>query len=911
MPTAKTKGASSTFNYQPVSEAVNDTLAQKREYWRTKKREQRARLSKHRRRSTPDWHGNKPLGVEPFALENHDLIPQSFQTPRGTTAGNSSMENIKSQRKRWLDGALLQFSRSSHCVAAKAAASEESAVKCLTRCMKKSLPSGQAAAPPVNEMEHQPGVAQSGRTMKVDFQLCPKILATKVNAGVLLMPSSGPPSKVEGKETNTPPTGGTNSALVTPHTADSARSTQPSLDLEEQKTAKRREQWRLKKREQRAKLARAREKTLSSETFRQHSRVPSSTCLQEIGQRQRSFQVKSSFRFVTRKNKLQSCRNSSDKSASLAAHLVKRPGEAPKRLHTFAHLSSVSRGVARYKTPRKRFIEVQKNFIHQRNRRCKSPVTASVSGNRNAPKIDPSDTPEQKIAKQREYWRNKKREQRAKLSYEVKVQLKEKDSLMHRVKRYHKVLEELKCARAHSAGTSLTLASETIGGFIKEDGTMTNNVPQVPAATGKTSPATDHHSDSKQKKLTARASVQPPDVCPPPSGLLTSKSSPSVSAGRGAQLQSAISAPCTFGQLTLTHHPASAAEHHQGGCVMKMAISTCGPCVSTELTELTEEERMAKKREYWRIKKREQRAARAAQLKRSLQQAKITAASNRRKVQKGVTGSGEPLVRTAESTQQAQPTLHTGRIKQEREVLPEVDLNPNLEPDIKLPTPTTPPPEAWPPEPDPALGADSQTTTLMAVASMKKLLEESLTRVAECKTEVASTESLGPVQEDLDSETKPNLSPLSFTEDSDAKPIMPDTKSWHRDVHHLLSESTASHNPEETSHTSQVSSPSSSCAQSSQTPSNFTGSTIDPALPGHQRACFSEPPKLHHLPVSHQPSEPQCQVAQSSGSSVGGVSSLQKRREYWKLMKRQQRARLRAKQVDRRGSLLDQHTQVM
>lgn len=1014
MPTAKAKGASTTYHYQPVSEYDNDTLAQKREYWRTKKREQRARLSEHRRRSTQDRQGKKPVCVNAPAVENNSFSDhltaascplttnnESFKTAssspasqNGTTVGNGSVEDTKSQRERWLEKvnlnkALLQLSRSSRCVSAKAAGREEPAVKCLTRCVKKTVTSVQLAAPPVKatttlngssaKMELQPcvpmqrtSVAEPEHTAQVEFRFRPRLLAAKVNAGIILTPSSGPPSKAEGKETNASPSGGTKSALVTPHTANSAGSTQPSLDPEEEKTAKRREHWRIKKREQRAKLAKAREKMHVAETLplrqtAQNTRVPdcaisrqsvSQTCLQEIGQKQCCFQVKSSFRTAKRKhNKLQICRNSNDKSINLMAYPVKKSGEAQRKLQTFAHLSNVSRGIARYKIPRKRFIEVQKNLMSQRNRRCLSPMLTSVFGSRNVPRIDPSDTPEQKIAKQREYWRNKKREQRAKLSYEVKAQLKEKDSLMRRVKRYQKILGELKCARAQaqSAGSGLTLASETIGGFIKEDGTMTNNVPQVSAylktTMDKNSTVTAYQFDTKQKRIAPLCANQPAislcssgvKVSAPPSGQLPSKALQLVSLRRGGtQLEGANSTSRALGQLTLTHHPASpmagsATEHNQGGCVMKMAISNSVACVNTELTE---EERMAKKREYWRMKKREQRAARAAQLKRGLLQARISAAFNKRKVQKQVAATVEPLVQTPASNnrQNAQPgpdntsTMpHASEIKQENEALPEVDLNPYPDRDIKPPTTPTPPPEPRPPEPDSASSADSQTTTLLAVASMKKLLEESLTRVSECKSEVASEANVEPVEGDLESETKANLSQLSFTKEEavpiDIDPMVLDTKSWQRDVHHVsIRVSSTSHNPTEASHTSAAPpSPLSSkalpvCAHSSQTPShaevkNSTEPTVGPSLPLNQRLCLVEPPKLHHLPVGHQDFEPQCQVAQYFQSSSGGgsLSSLQKKREYWKLMKRQQRARLRARQAERRGGCSGslKHNQVM
>ncbi|KAG7259369.1 hypothetical protein CRUP_010767 [Coryphaenoides rupestris] len=106
---------------------------------------------------------------------------------------------------------------------------------------------------------------------------------------------------------------------------------------------------------------------------------------------------------------------------------------------------------------------------------------------RNVPRLHPNDSAEQTASRRREYWRIKKREQRAKQSMEVKNRLKEKDSLMRRVKRYQKILEEMRRARAqtlaleltHPTGSMLTHASETIGGFIKEDGTVTSNIPQV------------------------------------------------------------------------------------------------------------------------------------------------------------------------------------------------------------------------------------------------------------------------------------------------------------------------------------------------------------------------------------------------------------------------------------------------
>lgn len=1059
MPTAKGKGGSTSYRYRPASEYDDATLAQKREYWRTKKREQRARLSERRGKPTQV---KKLVCTKTSAVENNGLSKpftaascpslsnnESYKTANnspasqsGTVLGDGSVEDTKSQKVRWqgrvnLNKALTRLPPSSSCsVSAKAVGGEEPTVKCLTRRVSKAITSTQLntspSVPPVRveriingssvKTEPQPrvsmqrtSVAKTQHTAQVAFCIQP----TNVNAGIILTPSSGPALKTEGKAANISPQGGTKSALVTSQIAKIVGSTQPCPDSEEEKAAKRREHWRIKKREQRAKmaaqLAKAREKMHATEMSLQRqtaqkagvadgaiSRHPSSQpFLRGIGQKQCSLRVKSSYTSAKRKNdKLQigsagvaqvdlteqvQVKNSSGKSMTQTVYPVKKPGEAQRKLPSNGHLSNVSRGISRCKTPRQKFIEAQKNFMNQRNMRFKTPMLPSVFGNRNLPKIDPSDTPEQIIAKRREYWRIKKREQRAKLSFEVKTRLKEKDSLMRRVKRYQKILEELRSARAlaQSAGSTLTHASETIGGFIKEDGTVTISVPQVSAYVNtvanknekelnglSNSPTTiSHQPDTKRRSNAPPCANQPaPSLYPSPvkvsiplSGQLVSKPSKLVSVKSGSQLESR-NVPNTrlSGQLTLSHPRASqmagsAAGPNQGGCVMKMAISNSVPSVPSGDPELTEEERMAKKREYWRIKKREQRAACAHRLRQGLQQARATAAFQRRKAQKQAAATMEPLGQNVTNyTQNAATTDNNisikpqaSEIKQESESVPTVDLNSQPEqaicPDMKPPTSPTPPstPQT---EPDSALNADCQATTLLAVASMKKLLEESLSRVTECSE--PGDVKIESVVGDSESEIKPNYSQPSFEKDDEVVPIAADLtleiKSWQPDTEVSMQGST-SPNPKDTPLISvALPSPSSSskvvppslCDHSSQTPSNFIVSPTEPTVgpaSSHKKqrlCCSQEPPKLHHLPMDKH-CEPQCQgVEQCRNNSLpspqtycgtvteqSGLTSLQKKREYWKLMKRQQRARLRARQTERRGEcsswLPQKHTQVM
>lgn len=1053
MPTAKGKGGSTSHRYRPASEYDDATLAQKREYWRTKKREQRARLSE-RRGKPQDSHREKVRHLNAPVLVNSSLSA-SFDAPTfqsndelhkishsGGIAEDNSLEVTESQKEKWFNTMKLNkvFPQlPATCSITARAAGNTATVKCLTargsvnRAVTSPTPSGtqldtNSSVPPVRvtrfsngssakttpqpcESMQGPSFPKIQQKAQVALRIQPKLLPTNVTTGMILVssPCGTVSFKREGKTANTTPQSRKKSALVTMQRAKG--NAQPSLDSEEERAAKRREHWRIKKREQRAKLAariaKARERTqcveiavqretlqkagLVSDTSLQH--LSSESLLQGEGRKQHPTRVKTLFTHAKRgNNKLQSRANpievqnlhgnmTSQTAITSDVTAVKKTGELQRKFPSHIHVSNITRGIARCKTPRQRFIEAQRNLLNQRSIRCKSPLLASVFGTRNIPRIDPNDTPEQVIAKRREYWRIKKREQRAKLSMEVKARLKEKDSLMRRVKRYQKILEEMRKARAltQSAGRTLTHASETIGGFIKEDGTVTINIPL--GLTGLNTTAhkskAENHVGSNSTLITPPQHQDQPNAEPlcsaqvkvsiplagqsdnKPPRLKTQHESTTASNSHSLAIQ-------TVGQLTLTHPQTSPAPSggcttgsNLGGCVMKMAVSNSAPSLSVLSLDpgLTEEERMAKKREYWRIKKRQQRAARAARLKQGVLHARANAAFQRRKAQKHLALINVQLSRSHTShTRNAKPlpkisepvTPHANEIKKERESVPAVDLNSQPEqaicPDTKPPT-SPPPPPVPPPESDTALSADSQATTLLAVASMKKLLEESLSTVTESKSEQIDIK-METTEEASEQDVKPNFPQLIFEKDEVA-PIAADLtlqiKSWQPDIDALEHTGSPSPHVKDLSHLNEtvplhntssevVLHPTSE--HSSQTTSNFVVNPSNEATNGpssprrtqrlrtkkvsHQNCCSPEPPKLHHLPMDQlHPAhcEQQCEAqkqCQNSNSppaqkycrvmtEQSSLTSLQKKREYWKLMKRQQRARLKARQKETQG----------
>ncbi|XP_077357415.1 uncharacterized protein LOC144004241 [Festucalex cinctus] len=400
-----------------------------------------------------------------------------------------------------------------------------------------------------------------------------------------------------------------------------------NAESEEDRVARRREHWRLKKREQRARLAarlaKNKDKVMSVITASAHVLLDAS-----------------------QGGKTQTLR----KSARMARESMKEPT-----------IFTPPTSIPRCRTARQRCLEAHRHL------KVKSLSTPSPLKKRSIPLMDTKDTPEQIIAKQREYWRIKKQEQRAKMSMEAKARLKEKDSMMRRVKRYQKILEEMRRARASGVGL------ETIGGFIEEDGTVSANVPRTLNGIVRKDGL-----GASDIKVLMRAPAR------------SKKSTP-------VQSFSHLTLACPQGQ----RKPDVATRVSRTGCVMKMLVSD---------KSLSKEDRIAKQREYWRVSKRQQRAALAARLRQGVAEAKFGPSVQRNKAFRPA--------RQAPPLNMSQATI---AVKQEP------DLNPAPEQKLPLLVPK--------PEPEPTPAVDCQATTLLAVASMKKLLEESLSTVNDGKDE--------------------------------------------------------------------------------------------------------------------------------------------------------------------------------
>ncbi|XP_066573958.1 serine/arginine repetitive matrix protein 2 [Amia ocellicauda] len=385
-------------------------------------------------------------------------------------------------------------------------------------------------------------------------------------------------------------------------------------------------------------------------------------------------------------------------------HFIKRPGDAravspgPRTVASVElaksafwrqRLRDAGSGFAerwsafRSKAQRQRLLEMQRVSGEGPTRGppregylCPATATTTPPDTRSAQQLE-----EERMARRREYWRTKKREQRAKLSAEAKARMKERDAQLRRAKRYQCILGEMRRERARFDQTHQALAEAAaadgeaiIGGFIREDGTVTTDtppapsdgkIPAVPAAAGP-DPARPNSPNSAKPAGPAGEvfNGQMQSGAPPPSFdtkvhvkegrrlLLVTPVSPSARVGKTrillhgtgqkgvlhpfpalphsqVVLRSPLSVRAAHHRLALLkQRPAHTAPNPSGqkpaSCKVEGThLGTPAPGSAVALLppspaeECTDEERMARKREYWRIKKREQRAKRVAQSRRA------------------------------------------------------------------------------------------------------------------------------------------------------------------------------------------------------------------------------------------------------------------------------------------------------
>ena len=824
MPTAKREGSLMSRRYQLAGVNDDATLAQKRQYWRTKKREQRARLKR---------------------TQGKKLSPQ------GAAAHNS-----------------------------------------------------QVTCPPRMVVQGA-SVAKVQRMAQISLRIQPKHLSTSENEG---MNHSSPVAPVfaqtESRVINAKLGPGAKcGALNNTQRAKSVDKFQPLLEAEE-RAAKRREHWRIKKREQRARLAarlKWREGTPGVALQRQTAQqialtdvtglqaLKSKPLLRPGGLKQcRSDNLQlagdglAPICLQPGLKKAQKPNGESTTQAPIVPDMSLRKKGAPQRkIPSYIDLCNVSTGVAPYRTSRQRFAEAQRNLINQRNTRRKTALHKSVS------KTEPGSTYEQIIAKQREYWRLKKREQRAKLSFKGKVRLKE--NYARTIKLHHHLQEDK--ARFRNARIAVP---ETIGGFIKEDGTVSVN---AEACAGNESGhvwsettfnKTPHQSD---ESVTHNAPPFPPPQvkvmsnglqCRPSAGATSEPKRPEVS-----HLHSAVQTVGTFIINPLTPQNGGLKP---GSCVMKMVVSSSASSAPTVDTELTEKERIARKREYWKLKKREQRAACAARGKHSPLQ--VRAVSGKKNAPEQLFLPANPPWESqnfADNSMQVMPSR--SQITEERESLGRYcQLVKATSDTIELPI------------------SHPATNLELDLDPDEPTFQEESPEVV--KSEIKSEQG----EEGLEPEVMPDFAIMVFEENECFGHSQ------------LKGESESSVPP----------SPFTSCCEQDSIPfceglfpnSLDVANGIEPSVSpsseekeqmildgnaSHEKNSSPESPKLHQLlfdslPGHQRQEENLCQIKPSfaprfcrTGTKQSGLTGLLKQREYWKLMKRQQRARLRARKSVSRG----------
>ncbi|XP_029696523.1 uncharacterized protein isoform X3 [Takifugu rubripes] len=829
MPTAKRERTLMSRRYQLAARNDDATLAQKRQYWRNKKREQRARLK-------------CTLGKK--------INPQSAAVPNSKPPSQLHVAVQKSS---------------------------------------------------VGKVQHM---------AQISFRIQPKHLSTSANAGMIHISPDAPAFvQMEDRVMNTTPQTGTKSALITAQRAKGVDKSRSSLETEE-RAAKRREHWRIKKREQRAKLAarlKWREVTPGVALQRQAAQqtgLIDGAALQGLtpkpllrggGHKQYSSDDKlqpggEGLAPVISQEEWIKAEKPNSESKTQGA-LVSEISLRKRKLPSCADLSNVSSGISQYKTPRQRLAEAQRNLMSQRNSRRKTALQRGIS------KMEPSNTYEQVIAKQREYWRLKKREQRAKLSFKGKIRLKENYS---KTIKLHQHLQEDKAG----LGNARIPVPETIGGFIKEDGTVTVNVPaqntdgcerkEEPHVCSESNFVKKTQSDKNWRSL---APVHGNPAPPPPRVKVTAKrphcrpSVRSTNQPEGAEVSHLHSAAQTVGTFIINPLTPQNGGLNLGGCVLKMAVSNSGSLAPSVDAPSTEKERIARKREYWRLKKREQRAACAARMKHSLLQARTVLEKKNGPQQLSWSidrQGGSPNGHFPDNSMEPMP--NRSQTKDERQSQYSQTINATSD-GIKLPPSPEPHPVA---QPEPELDLTPDRNCEISPESVK----------SEIKTEAGD--------ESLELDVAPDFTVMVFEEKESF--INPDLKAESESsatISYFPSSCEEALNPI-CEHSFQDSMNAVNGAEPSISPEDQLPRIFDKNL-SHQINSSPEPPTLCQPPFDilcrHQCQEADlCQIKSSSaqtgggtGTKQSGLTGLLKQREYWKLIKRQQRARLRARKSQPRG----------
>lgn len=861
--------------YRPVSEFDEATLASKREYWRTKKREQRAKLSKAKEKvEAPNTGICKPVCTDGHVsnmshcefspiLLNCDGAYQprvaQNQTKRIVTYKKEEMKSMTTEDSS-MEASIVKLNGAQH---TKVSPLPAACIKIHPNNVtpRQTLNRSSAFIGNLSSISQIPSVSQlplkcSKLAPPIKCCITPKSLAL-VDKDRCIPARSG---------TNTNKNAGA-SVLVCSKVMSKA--TEVAM-TEEEKAAKRRENWRIKKREQRAKRAEkmkmAREKLQGFEKGQQEegklSCAAPARSLSAVntmafrGAKQCSSVMPVDSRQSAGKplhygatvERVKLSPQRPYKPQSVALKLAERQRILTKNISSVSGYSTnqfhdskrnhkaISSGVymqplrstqafGESKMPQQRFVRIQRREFPQGN-----------------------ETPEERLAKQREYWRIKKREQRAKRSLALKGRLKDRDAFNWRAKRYQIIMEQMRKTPTGLQNmpqpnkNTLLNTSNAISSFIKEDGTV---------AGAEKSPSAMSCSLSAVKSLESSG--------PPVSQNLFRPNARPV-------LHSIPTNTNLSAHQQRTRR--STGQNIDSVVGSKVATLTEDATVFTCETEASQAEELILQNRTFKAELRSYDSCSA------------------------VTSD---LVSTPCNTTKQEPIYPSIAMVCS---LTEQNQTMNIK-EIKS-SPSCPENSA---ETDPCSNSDSQSTTLLVVASMKKLLEESLSSVGDsnissidkgellpCKTEDQTF-----LKEEKETDQTPDLiTPQEFSADTDSSVVVKQSPS-------------PCHSPLQT-HDFSSDGTVLACRNSSLHPpcpaTCFSKSPVDERCEQPVAACVT-PLYRGNSQYRGKTSGPQQTFSSQAhgGQQLNEKSELQRKREYWRVMKRQQRAR-KAKEMESEKDVL-------
>lgn len=480
--------------YRPVADFDEATQASKREYWRTKKREQRAKLSMGKRKSR----SKNPAICKPVCTS---LPDKQVQHIRHTLLNSNGSYQTDASRKPFKQELNNLSHKASNLHASQVEFGEALVSSDLPVCIKIDPHSLE------NPEAQTRSAAPNGNFITASKACVPNAVsqfASRCNTQVLpKLKCSVPPRSLATEYRQTSTNRKTHTYFAQCSTAPKPQNTTDITMTEEEMVAKRRENWRIKKREQRAKRAQMlnmhRERkqfsverqekpgNLSCTAPTQPSlsvnamvlrrgRQPSSAvsvnlkksaqCGVNMGknnvlpsreteniQRPLNSQVLLSRNLPLASTNRRPINNNSVIANSLNYQLDSESDPIAISSRDFVQSTRVNHGMP------PKFVQIQRRqHTYQRNNRA--------------------ETPEERLAKQREYWRIKKRLQRAKHSLVAKSRLKEQNAFNWRAKYYQSIMEQIRrtptsfeTVSEPNTNTFLNTGS-TITGFIQEDGTV-------------------------------------------------------------------------------------------------------------------------------------------------------------------------------------------------------------------------------------------------------------------------------------------------------------------------------------------------------------------------------------------------------------------------------------------------------